>query len=263
MPIPKINKFFSPVLKKLSDLQTVYKSQRFLGAAENVGYLKTSPFKSPVPITTPIYNFNPSEMLVYGRHYIPNDIRGLSYFMETVPHTKRYGRTVKQIEPGKAWYIDTYPSKSDATRAITDLQTEHETSTGLKSATDVMRQIGADSKYLSRGNRVELILNYDLSKDSYPLYLKTLQRNHNNGVGLMEPVIDNNTFRMIALNNYGMNPKSIKRIDATLDNIRTTFNLPDLPGRVSLFGKTFVPAFRFTKFKIGGTIKNLTHYANT
>ena len=255
MPIPKINKFFSPVLKKLSDFRAVQKSQRYLSAAENVGFLKTSPFKAPVPITTQVPNFDPSEMLIYGRHYMPNDIRGLAYFIEREPNTKRYGRTVKQMEPDKAWYIDTYPSKSDAAQVIRDLQTEYETSTGLKSAKDVIRQIGLDSKYLGRGNRVELVNNYDLSKDSYPLYLKTLLRNHNNGTGLMEPVIDNNTFRMVMLNNYGLNPKSLKRIDSTLDALRTDFDLPDLPGRVTLFGKTFVPAFRFTHFKNGGTLK--------
>lgn len=252
MPTPK---FFSPVLKKLSDLRTVYKSQRYLNAAENVNFLKTSPFKDPVPITVQIPNFDSSEILMYGRRYVPNDIRGLSYFMEREPNTKRYGRTVKQMDPDKAWYIDTYDSKPEAIQAIRNLQTEYETSTGFKSAADVIRQIGKDSKYLRRGNRVELISNYDLSKDSYPLYLKTLQRNHNNGVGQMEPVIDNDTFRMIMLNNCGLNPKSLKRIDSTLDDIRTTFDLPDLPGRVTLFGKTFVPAFRFTKFKIGGTLK--------
>ena len=214
-----------------------------------------SPFKAPVPITMPVPNFNPSEMLIYGRHYMPNDIRGLAYFIEREPNAKRYGRTVKQMGPDKAWYTDTYPSKSDAIQAIRGLQTEYEKSTGLKSATDVIRQIGEDSKYLNKGNRVELVSNYDLSKDSYPLYLKTLLRNHNNGTGLMEPVIDNNTFRMVMLNNYGLNPKSLKRIDSTLDALRTDFNLPDLPGRVTLFGKTFVPAFRFTHFKNGGTLK--------
>ena len=102
MPIPKTNKFFSPILKKLTDLRSVYKSQRYLDAAENVGFLKISPFKAPVPITTPVYNFNPSEILIYGRHYMPNDIRGLAYFIEREPNIKRYGRTVKQMEPDKA-----------------------------------------------------------------------------------------------------------------------------------------------------------------
>lgn len=186
----------------------------------------------------------------------PNDIQGLSYFMDSGPaaRVKRVGRSVTvQETPKSKPYTDKMPTVQDAIDAETYART-HSYAPGFKDSREVMAQIAKDAASLRSGDKVSLITDGALSKDSYPLLQKILLKNQRNGTGQLAVVKDGNIYRMIELNDAGINPSGIDNLDAAIESLRKTLNDQNIPGRISIMGKHYVPAIEFTKFKKGGCL---------
>jgi hypothetical protein len=180
----------------------------------------------------------------------------------------RIGRTLKVADgPGidnflGAHRIGTYDSKADAIANMPLVNAGASMST-LNGSIGVMQKLAQDAKKLRSGNMAALVKPEDLSIDSYPLYIKTLQRHAINGEGIFEPVLDDGIPRMIQLNTYGEGgKKSLQRIDRIISELQKQY--PYLPGRITVpgsfmgsnfrFVNHFVPAFKYTKLKKGGSL---------
>ena len=203
-----------------------------------------------------IYNNLPIEILDPATK---GDIDGLIYSRGTpvsVTKTKIKGHdsaspTLKLVYNGGTTQKQHFSSIGDLQDALYD-----EIAPGkMLSTGDIMSQIAKDSSKLSSGKRVLLITDESLSKDSYPLLHSVLLKNHQKGVGAISVVKDDGVYRMIRLNQMGQNPKSLKRIDQSIERLRTVLNDPNIPSRYSIFGKHYVPAIEFVKYKQGGILK--------
>ena len=245
----QLGKLFRPFARRFGNLGTLRKSLSMQKAAELLD-------------STPARN-----AFWYGRSWQPGDIFSASYF--TSPEIPmRFGRTVKIADgPGidnflGARRLGTFDSKADAITNMSLVGNGTFTPT-LNGSIEVMQKLAQDAQKLHSGNMAALVKPEDLSIDSYPLYIKTLQRHAINGEGLFEPVLDNGVPRMIQLNTYGVGgKKSLQRIDRVISELQKQY--PDLPGRITVpgsfmgsnfrFVNHFVPAFKYTKLKRGGNI---------
>ena len=183
-----------------------------------------------------------------------NDIQSLSYFrnQDAIDKTGRVGRVAKvnyteELLPE----IRKYPSKQ-AAQDVVDYATEIAAKSKDLSTSEIMAKIAEDTKSLNSGDKVSLITDQALSKDSYPLYQQVLLRNQQNGKGFITVVKDGDTYRMIRLNTYGHNPKSLERIDKSIESLRKATGDPNIPGRISVGPAHYTPATEFTMFKLGG-----------
>ena len=247
----QLGKLFKPIVKRVGDYRTLGKSLKLQKAADA---LNSSAARST---------------FWWGREYKPGDIFSASYF--THPEKVwRVGKTLKVGDgPGidnflRARTYDTYGTKADAIENMSLVNDDFIRSSGsLKGTPAVMRKLATDAQKMHSGNIAALVKPDDLSIDSYPLYVKYLQRGAINGKGIFEPILDDGVPRMIQLNTYGEGGrKSLQRIDRIIKELQKDY--PDLPGRITLPGSFmgdgfrlqnhFVPAFKFTQFKKGGNI---------
>lgn len=232
-------RFVSPITKKFSDYGTLAKSLRLQKSA----YLLEDPAAYA--------------KFWWGKRYSDGDVFGASYFRATDPTlVKRMGRTVFNIEGPRAVYTRKYPTLSDARSAFNDdihSSTQEYLSEPFKTTEDIIKDISRQAAGLKSGNVVSLTEPEALSVDSWPLYMKLLQRRAAQGKGWMEPVIDDGTYRMVKLNDYGRGgTKSLQRIDKIIKDFQLTD--PKVPGRIGVGSTQFVPIWRYTEFKKGGKL---------
>lgn len=201
---------------------------------------------------------------IFYPHQSKGDIQSLDYFTnpDAIDYAKRIGNKgiIKYTETPTP-EITRFPNKTAAQDAI-DYAIQQSAKNDALTNADIMKKIASDSKSLKSGNRASLITDGDLSKDSYPLMMQVFMRNQNNGIGQISPVRDYDTYRMMRLNLFGHNPKSLKRIDNSIEQMRNLLKDPDIPGRISIGPINYVPAVEFMKFKNGGLLNRLLTHTN-
>ena len=155
------------------------------------------------------------------------DIRGLSYFAKDKSTVSKIRRKINRDEEGV-----------------------------FNSPEEVIRQSVEDFNSIRPGHTAALVENGALSKDSYPLLSSMARRRMMKGEGDIIPVIDNGVYRMIKLNKYGRNKKSISNIDKNIQELREATGDSNIPDRFSVFGNHYVPAFIFKKSPLQITAEN-------
>lgn len=187
-----------------------------------------------------------------GAHTSQGDITGFTAYKNEVESAKVDGnKLIVKYKEARKPDITQFPSPKAAEEAK-NYALSHQTTT-----IDINKKIADTAKELNSGNQVSLINDFDLSKDSYPIYQAYLRRNHMNGIGKMEAVKDGNTYRMIRLNPDGINPQGLSNVDRQIDEVRTLLKDPNIPGRTTIAGTTYVPATKITKFDAGGFLKKM------
>ena len=116
--------------------------------------------------------------------------------------------------------------------------------------------IARDASKLEPGHYISLARDYDLSTDSFPLYLRKLQSANRKGSGVISPVYDDGVHRMIQLNDMGTG-KNWKRVPGILKSLEEDLGI-HIPQPIKIGNEKFVPAFEFQKSvkKYGGQLKD-------
>ena len=240
LAMPYLIKGASKIIRNIDTANNLVKSRKIMKKLDKL---------SETLGTDNVYYHNPGS----------NDIQELSYFTgdtDRVIQTKRAGRNGKIVYADRTHFKNRYPSAQAAEDALDEAIEYSSYNRTNRTTKDIVKQIAEDSASLNSGDKVSLITDEALSKDSYPLMQSIFLRNQAKGVGQIAPVIDDgNVYRMIRLNEYGHNPKSLKRIDDGIESMRTLLKDDNIPGRVSVGPFHYVPAFEFTKFDVGGFIR--------
>lgn len=226
------------VLKYYKDVRNVQKSQRYLKNVEKeyndaVEQIFSKYKDGEYPNQIDIDRINELQKLYDSKmSWEDADIKGLAYFSKD---NSALGKMTSKF-----------------TKNYSDEEL-------FNSPQDVIKQATKDYSNIKSGHTIALVDNGDLSKDSYPLLAKMAQRKTIKKEGEILPIIDDGTYRMVELNHYGRNPEGMKNIDSAISALREVTGDTNIPSRVSLFGHTYVPAFKFKKYLHGGPLVQLAN----